>query len=131
MCLNERYNKARTGKHMSDSFSIQNALNPGDALSPLLLNLASEYAFKNQMGLKLNWTYQLLAYAYDVNRQKNNIDTMKENTENLIDADMEIGLVMDVKKSKYVLLSCRQNICQNRDIKIANRSLTMCHSSNI
>jgi hypothetical protein len=36
MCLNEMYSKVRIGKHLSDSFPIQNRLKQGDALSPLL-----------------------------------------------------------------------------------------------
>jgi hypothetical protein len=37
MCLHETYSK---GKHLSDSFPIQNSLKQGDALSPLLFNFA-------------------------------------------------------------------------------------------
>jgi hypothetical protein len=39
MCLNETYSKVRIGKHLSDSFSIQNGLK-GDALSTLLFSFA-------------------------------------------------------------------------------------------
>jgi hypothetical protein len=42
--------------------------------------------------LKLNGTHQLLAHAVDVNLLGDNIDTLKENTETLIDASKEIGL---------------------------------------
>jgi hypothetical protein len=40
MCLDETYSKVRIGKHLSDSFPIQNGLKQGDALSPLLFNFA-------------------------------------------------------------------------------------------
>jgi hypothetical protein len=36
----------RIGKHLSDSFPIQNGLKQGDALSPLLFNFALEYAVR-------------------------------------------------------------------------------------
>jgi hypothetical protein len=62
-----------------DSFPIQNGLKQGDALSPLLFNVALEYAIRkvqeNQMGLKMNATRQLLAYLVG-----DNIDTINKNT---------------------------------------------------
>jgi hypothetical protein len=46
MCLNEAYSKVQIGKHLSDSFPFQNGLKQCDALSPLLLNSALEYAIR-------------------------------------------------------------------------------------
>jgi hypothetical protein len=57
------------------------------------------------VGLKLNGTHQLLAYADDVNLLGDNIDTIKKNTDILIDASMEVGLEINVDKTKYMLLS--------------------------
>jgi sorting nexin-29 len=126
MCLNETNSKVRIGKHLSDSFPIQNGLKQGDAPSPLLFNYALEYAIRNvqenQVGLKLNGTHQLLAYADDVNLVGDNTDIIKKNTETSIDASNELGLQINVVKAKYTLLSRHQNIGQNRDIKITNRS---------
>jgi hypothetical protein len=70
----------------------------------------------------LNGTHQLLAYADDVNLLGDNIDSIKKNTETLINACKEVGLEINVKKTKSMLLSRHQNVGRNRDIKIANKS---------
>jgi hypothetical protein len=74
------------------------------------------------VGLKPTGTRQLLPYADDVNLMGDNIDTIKKATESLTDASKEIGLEINVEKTKYMLLSRHQNVGQNRDIKIVNRS---------
>jgi hypothetical protein len=111
---------------LSDHFPIQYGLIKGDALLPLLLNFALGFAVsngqENRVGLKLNGTHQLLAYADDVNLLRDNIDTIKKNTETLIDASKEVGLEINLVITKYMLLSRHQNVGQNWDIKIAKRS---------
>jgi hypothetical protein len=76
------------------------------------------------MGLKLSWTHHLLFCAEDVNLLRDNIETMKKNTETLIEFSKEVGLEINAEKTKYkhILLSYHQNAGQNHDIKIANRS---------
>jgi hypothetical protein len=111
---------------MSDSFPIQNGFKQGDALLPLLSNFALEYAIRkvqeNQAGLKLNGTHQLLAYAGIANLLGDNIDTIYKNKETLINASTEVGLEVNVEKTKCMLVSRDQNAGQNREIKIGNRS---------
>jgi hypothetical protein len=68
----------------------------------------------------LNGTHQLLVYADDVNLLGDNIDTIQKNTETLIEASKEVGLEVNVEKTKYMLLSLCQNAGQNHDIKIAD-----------
>jgi hypothetical protein len=84
------------GKHLSDSF-----LKQGDSFSPLIFTFALEYVIRitqeNQLKLKMNGTHQLLAYADEVNPLGDNIDTIKKNTETLIDASKEVGLEINVK----------------------------------
>jgi hypothetical protein len=62
-------------------------------------------------------------YADDVNLLGDNIDTIKKNTQTLMDASKKVGLEVNIEKTKYMLLSRDQNAGKNYDIKIANRCL--------
>jgi hypothetical protein len=89
MCLNETHSKVRIGKHLSDSFLSKNGPKQGNALTPLFFNFALDAIRKvqeNKVGLKLNGTYQLLAYACSVNLLGDNVVTTIKNTKTLIDA---------------------------------------------
>jgi hypothetical protein len=61
-----------------------------------------------------------MAYTNDMNLLGDNIDIIKKNTETVIDTSKEVGLEMNLEKTKYMLLSRHQNAGQNRDIKITN-----------
>jgi hypothetical protein len=74
---------------------------------------------------------QLLVYDDDVNILGDNIDTIKESTQTLIDANTEVGLEVNTEKTEYMLVSRRQNLGQNDDIKIGTDYLKMWQSSDI
>jgi hypothetical protein len=76
MCLNETYSKVCIGKHLSDSFPIQNGLKQGTLLFYIALAYVIRKIQENQVGLKLNGTHLLLAHADDVNLLGDNIDTI-------------------------------------------------------
>jgi hypothetical protein len=51
-----------------------------------------------------------------------NTDTIKKNTEALLDASKEVGLEVNPEKTNYMLMSRSQKIGQKHSIKMANRS---------
>ena len=84
MRLKEIYSKVWVGKHLNDMFPIENGLRQGDALTPLLFNLALLYAITrvqvNKDGLKINRTHQRLVYADDLNILGRSVPTRKKQT---------------------------------------------------
>jgi hypothetical protein len=101
-------------------------LKQGDALSPLLFNFALEYPIRkvlqNQVGLDLNGTHQPLFYADDVNLLGDSVNTIKENTEILLEATRDVSLEINAEKTKYMIMSRHPNSGQNQNIRIANES---------
>jgi len=87
-------------------------LKQGDALSPLILNFATEYAIRrvqvNQVGFKLNGTYHLIVYADD-NTLGGSTLPIKENAEALVVASKEAGLEVNADKTKYMVMSRDEN----------------------
>jgi hypothetical protein len=102
MCLYENYSTVRIGKFQSGKFPIKNRLKQADILSPLVSNFALEYPIRrvqeNQEGLKLNGTHELSANADDIYIVGGNTDTVKKNTEALLDASKEAALEVNPRK---------------------------------
>ena len=76
----------RIGNYLSSSFPTGNGLKQGDALSPLILNFALEYAIRKvqetSLGLDMNANHQVLVYADDVNLI-DDIRTIERNADNM------------------------------------------------
>ena len=89
-------------------FPIKNSLKQGDALLPLLFNIAAEYGIRrvqvNRDGLELNGTLPLLVNADGVNI----MDGSVQNTGTSVVANKEIGLEVNaVNLSSWSSLEIR------------------------
>ena len=126
MFLKEKYSRIRVGKYLSGVFSIKNGLKHEDALSPLLFTFTLEYAIRRvqvkQDGLKLNSTHKLLVYADDVDIIGGSVHTTK-NTKALLDGIKEIGLEVNIDKTRYIVVSRDQNAGLCHSIKTDNSFL--------
>jgi hypothetical protein len=83
---------------------------------------------ENQARLKFNSTHQLLAYADDVKIVGENRDTVKENTEALLDASKEVGV--EVNRAK-ILMSRYKNLGPKHRKRERTGPLKLRRSSNV
>jgi hypothetical protein len=62
-----------------------------------------------------------LVYADDDNLLGGSINTINENTGTLLQASRVVGLEIDARKTKYIIMSLHPNSGQNRNVKVKGK----------
>ena len=92
----------------------------------LLFNFAVEYAIRKvqetNLGLDINGTHQVLAYVDDVNLIGDDIRTIDRNAGVLLNTCKDIGLAVNIGKTKYMEIGRHRGIIANVHIKIGSNS---------
>jgi hypothetical protein len=72
--------------------------------------------------LELDGSHQLLVCDDDVNLLGDSVNAIKEKPETLLEASRDVGLEINVEKTKYMIMFRHWNSGQNQNIRIANES---------
>jgi len=101
--------QVRVDNFMSEAFSVETGLKQGDALSPLLFNIALEKAIrvlqKESRGLNVDeHQIKVLGFADDLNILGDSLDDTVRATEILERAAERIGLHINTDKTKLMEL---------------------------
>jgi hypothetical protein len=66
--------------------------------------------------MELNGTHQLLVYSDNVNIVDENVNTMKTNTEAVLDAIRHTDFEVNTERDKYMVVSRNQNAGQSQNL---------------
>uniref|UniRef100_A0A8D8V3E1 Craniofacial development protein 2 n=1 Tax=Cacopsylla melanoneura TaxID=428564 RepID=A0A8D8V3E1_9HEMI len=128
--------KVKVDDELSEDIQIMQGVRQGCVLSPLLFNVYSEAIFEEalldeHMGIKINGKFiNNLRYADDTVILAGTLHHLQRIMEKLNVKCNKYGLMMNVKKTKFMVLTKKQDIAQNNTLKLTinNQIIERVHS---
>ncbi|KAL4113922.1 hypothetical protein QTP88_017474 [Uroleucon formosanum] len=122
MCNSNTQNVFRIMGEISEPFIVKNGLRQGDALSPVLLNLALEEIIRSLprgQRMEVNEGYTCLAYADDLVLLGDTRQDVIQILSDLMKASKQMGLSVNQEETKYMLLSRKTKSEENmKDLEV-------------
>lgn len=119
--------RVRVGGDISEPFETTNGLRQGDALSCILFNIALEKVVRSagvtMTGTIYNKSTQILAYADDIDIIGITEAAVTEAYIALKHAAREMGLVININKTKYMLAAAQPARERQRPLSIENEEI--------
>ncbi|KAL4112400.1 hypothetical protein QTP88_016199 [Uroleucon formosanum] len=132
ICNSNTYCKIRYQGELSPQFEVQSGLKQGNAMFPILFNLALEKVVRDisiNYEMELNDKNIMLAYADDIVILGDTKDDIVEVTEKLIESSHRMNLVINENKTKYLVMS--RHMVNTAAIKVAKnkkcKQSVFCH----
>lgn len=97
---------------MSEEFPVETSLRQGDALSPILFNIALKSVVrkvqKDRIGLRIRkQNVVIIAYADDLIIMGETEDQVRNTAKKLIEEGKSLGLNVNLDKTKYPIVSSK------------------------
>jgi sorting nexin-29 len=108
ICNQQTYCKVRFMGETSEAFECKTGLKQGNALSPILFNLALEKVIRDmheKREMELVRMNNILAYADDLVILGSSINEIKTSAEKLFKASQNMDLIVNEEKTKYMVMS--------------------------
>ncbi|KAL4104440.1 hypothetical protein QTP88_019741 [Uroleucon formosanum] len=108
MCNSKINLKIKYQQEMSEKFEVKSGLRQGDALSPMLFNIALEWVVRianETRKMEVGEIETILAYADDVVILGNSRNEVKQTTVKFLKAGKIMGLEVNQEKTKYMYIS--------------------------
>jgi len=105
--MNETRYQVRVDCTLSEEFEVITGIKQGDALSPILFNIALEKVIRsvqsNKLGINIGkTTLDVLGFADDLNLVGENKEIIVRNAKTLIQEAKKIGLEINEEKTKVI-----------------------------